>query len=328
MVNISVIGLGQWGKNHVRVLNELPEVSLVKVCDLKQEGLDEQKRVYKIETTKHIEDIIHDPKIDAVSICTPLASHYSLSKKCLEYGKHVFIEKPMTESSKEASELIRLSENKQKIVMVGHIFRFDPAINRLKEEIDKGTLGNIRFVYSSRVGLMTPRTDCDVISDFASHDFDTVSYLLNKQPEEVTANADSYVSKFYDVGFVNLKFDKVLANIIVSWLCPTKVREAWVIGEKGSAKVDSLAQKLEIYDKTIVPNAESFGTFKLLTKEGDVYSPYIKNEEPLKLELKEFVDCIKMNKIPRSDGKVGYNVVRVIEAAKKSIIKRKTVRLE
>lgn len=328
MVSISVIGAGRWGKNHIRVLNELPETDLVKICDLEQKVLDELKRVYKVETTTDFRDVLYDSSIDAVSICTPLSSHYILAKECLKHGKHVFVEKPMTASSREAKELIYLAEEEQKTLMVGHVFRFDPAIKRLKEELDKGKLGDIRFVYSSRVGLMTPRNDCDVISDFASHDFDIISYLLGKQPQEVTAVADSFVSNFYDVGFVNLKFGGVLANVIVSWLCPTKVRELWVVGEHGSAKVDSITQKLEIYDKTVVPYADNFGSFKLLTKEGDVYSPYIKNEEPLKLELEDFISCIKEGKKPVTDGKVGYDVVRVIEAAKESIDKKRVVKLK
>lgn len=328
MVNISVIGAGRWGRNHIRLLNELPGVNLIKICDSEQKTLDESKRLYKIDMTCDFKDVLYDSIIDAVNICTPLSSHYKIAKACLEYGKHVFIEKPMTVSSKEAAELIDLAENKQKILMVGHIFRFDPGINRLKEEMVNGRLGRIRFVYTSRVGLMTPREDCDVISDLASHDFDILSYLLNKQPQEVTAVASSFVSKPYDVGFINLKFDDVLANIIVSWLCPTKVREVWVVGEKGSAKMDSLTQKLEFYDKTIIPDADSFGAFKLLTKEGGVYSPYIKNDEPLKLELEEFISCIEEGRNPRTDGKVGYEVVKVIEAAKKSIIKKRAITLK
>ena len=212
--------------------------------------------------------------------------------------------------------------------MPGHIFRFDPAVEKLKEIWS--SLGNIRFLASSRMGLITPRKDCGVIFDFAIHDIDLSCYLLNQTPLEVSAvsNDQGKNNSFEDVAFVNLYFKNgITANIAVSWLSQKKIRELLVVGDKKSAKIDYMRQELTIFNKTITPHADSFGAFKLLKAEGNEFKPYIKNEEPLKKELMHFVACVLNKKKPIIDGADALKTTKIIEAAYLSIREKMSVRI-
>jgi len=228
-----------------------------------------------------------------------------------------------------AQKLINISEELKKILMVGHIFRFNPAVKKLKDTIDKDTFGKILFLYGSRMGLRTPRDDCGVIFDFALHDFDVFCYLLNSLPIEVTAIGSPYLREPYeDVGIITLRFpNNILANVKVSWLTPRKVRDLWVVGQEKSASLDYLSQEIEIYDIGVVPEYDSFGGFKLITREGDTNKPYIQNFEPLKLELAHFLECVEKQKSPLTNGNIGLQIIRIIEAAYTSIKEKRTVSL-
>ncbi len=331
MLNIGVIGAGIWGKNHVRVFNEIESANLAKIADLNEAALARFKSLYKVDVTTDYKEILSDKTIDAVSICTPASAHYRIVKDALLAGKHVLVEKPLTLDSKQGQELSDLSEERGLTLMVDHIFRFNPAVLRLKEEIKKGTFGKIRFMYGSRMGLMTPRSDCGVITDFALHDFDTFCFLLDEYPTEVTAVAASYNnSDFEDVGFCTLRFsNNVIANVGVSWLTPKKVRDLWVIGESRSASLDYLPQVLEIYNKGMVPEYNSFGEFRLLTKqEGDDIRPFIPIKEPLKEAISHFIDCVTNRKTPKVTAHTANNIIKIIEAAYKSVKEKRTVRID
>jgi len=327
MVNVGVIGTGTWGKNHVRVCRELEGVNIIKIADQNQGYLNNLKRTFRVDITTNYKDIINDKKVDAVHICTPAFTHYALAKEALETGKHVFVEKPITLNSKDGEKLVKISEKENRILMVGHIFRFNPGVLKLKEEIKKGTFGEIRFMYGSRLGLMTPRSDCGVIFDFSLHDIDTACFLLDDDPSEVCAVSSSYTnSRFEDVGFINLKFKKnILANIAVSWLTPKKIRELWIVGSEKCAKLDYLSQQLDIFDRGVIPKYDSFGAFKLITREGGEYRPFIENKEPLKEEINHFRECIEKGHRPLVDGKIGIKVVKIIEASYKSANENKVV---
>lgn len=320
-MNIAIVGLGEWGKNHLRVFNELNQINKIKLWDPNKKQSDIQ--TYKSEFAKNYEEILNDEEIKAVSVCSPASTHYSLAKAALEASKHVFVEKPMTLSSKEAEELIVLAKKNKRVIMPGHIFRFDPAVEKLKEIWN--SLGNIRFLASSRIGLMTPRNDCGVIFDFATHDIDLACYLLNQMPLEVSAVSNKHNDKgFEDVAFINLYFKKeITANVIVSWLSPKKIRELLVVGDKKSAKIDYMQQELTVFNKTITPCADSFGAFKLLKTEGNEFKPFIKNDEPLKKELTHFVDCVLNKRNPMIDGKDALKTIKIIEAAHLSIREKK-----
>lgn len=327
MINMGVIGTGVWGKNHVRVISEIADANLVKISDVKGSNFDYLSSTFKINTTKDHKEILQDENIDAVSICTPVSRHYDLVKEALNAGKHVLVEKPITLDYKEAIELAELAKEKKLILMVGHIFRFNPAIHRLKEDIKKGVFGKIRFMYGSRMGLMTPRSDCGVIMDFALHDIDTFCFLLDGYPNEVTCVGSFYKEDdFEDVGFITLRFGKkILANVGVSWLTPKKVRDLWVIGEEKSASLDYLNQELNIYNKGIVPRYDSFGEFALVKREGDDHKPFIINKESLKAEVVHFLDCIKNKKKPIIDGFEGAKIIKIIDACYKSLKEKRTV---
>jgi len=331
MLNMGVIGTGVWGKNHVRVLSELDSVKLVKICDANKTNLESLKNTFGVGITTNYKDILKNDGIEAVSICTPASTHYKLIREALETGKHILAEKPLALSSKKAEELTKISIQNDRILMVGHIFRFHPAINKLKEEIKKGTFGKIRLLYGSRLGLMTPRTDCGVIYDFALHDIDIFCYLLDKLPREVTCVARSYKKdNFEDVGFITLGFDEnIIGNIGVSWLTPKKVRDLWIIGEEKSASVDCMNQEMTIYNKGIIPQYNSFGEFRLVTKqEGDDIRPFIPNKEPLKEEISHFVDCVLNGKTPLVDGKIATGIIRIIEKCHSSFKQKRTLMVE
>ena len=329
MISVGVLGVGEWGKNHARVYRELENSDLVMVADLSGQRLKILNKKYKVEVTDNHQDILNNPEIEAVSICTPSSTHFEIVKECLEAGKHVLVEKPLCLESSKAQKLIDLAEELNKVLMVGHIFRFNPAVRKLKEEIDNDTFGKLFFLYGSRMGLRTPRNDCGVIFDFALHDFDVFCFLLNDFPIEVTAIGSPYLRESYeDVGIITLRFPEgIIANVQVSWLTPKKVRDLWVVGQEKSASLNYLSQDIEIYDVGVVPEYDSFGGFKLITREGDTYLPYIQNLEPLKLELAHFLECVEHKKQPLTDGKVGLQVIKIIEAAYKSINEKRTVDL-
>jgi predicted dehydrogenase len=329
MINIGVLGVGEWGKNHARVYRELENSNLVMVADLSGKRLNALNRKYKVDVTDNYYDILNNPEIEAVSVCTPSSTHFKIVKECFETGKHVLVEKPLCLTSSNAQELIDLSEEYQKILMVGHIFRYNPAVRKLKAEIEKDTFGKLFFLYGSRMGLRTPRDDCGVIFDFALHDFDVFCFLLNELPIDVTAIGNPYLREPYeDVGIITLRFpDNILANVQVSWLTPKKIRDIWIVGQKKSASLDYMSQEIEIYDIGVVPEYDSFGGFKLITREGDTYMPYIQNLEPLKLEISHFLECVENEKQPLTDGNVGLQVIKIIEGAYKSIQEKRTVSL-
>jgi len=330
-LEVGVIGTGIWGKNYVRILNELESANLKKIADLEESSLKKLSGTYKVEWTTDYRDLLNDKDIKSVCVCTPASTHYRIVKECLEADKHVLVEKPLTINSKEGEELAKIAEEHGRILMVNHVFRFNPGVLRLKEEIKKGTFGRVRFLYGSRMGLMTPRDDCGVITDFALHDFDTFCFLLDKYPKEVTAVASSYNnSGFEDVGFCTLKFDEnIIANIGVSWLTPKKVRDLWVIGEKCSASLDYLSQVVEIHNKGMVPEYDSFGEFKLLTKqEGDDIRPFIPIKEPLKEGISHFLECVITRREPLASVATGVKIVKIIEACYESLRKKSTVMVD
>ncbi len=329
MIKAGIIGTGTWGKNYVRAVSELDNVELAIIADSSEEKAREFSTKYNVKYTTDYMDILKDPEISAVFIVTPASTHYGIVKDALLAGKNVMVEKPLTLVPKECDELAEISEREGKVLMVGHIFRFHPSVNKLKEEIRKGTFGKVRFFYGSRMGLMTPRTDCGVIFDFALHDVDVFCYLLDELPSEVTCTGSFYSgNNLEDVGFITLGFgNSVVANVGVSWLTPKKVRDLWVVGEKKSGSIDYLSQEFTVYNKGIVPGYNSFGEFKLVKQEGEDVQVPVENVEPLKEEILHFLDCVKSGKKPKVDGRVGSQAVRIIEKCYESLKEKKTVKM-
>jgi predicted dehydrogenase len=328
MVNIALIGCGYWGPNYVRVFNEIEDSNLIYIADIDIAKLTKLTKNSSISVTKDYKEILEDDKVDAVVVSTPSNTHYEIAKNCLLKGKHVLVEKPMTVSSKESEELIKTAESKKKLLMVGHTFMFNPAVQKLKEYIKDGTLGDIYYISLVRTGLGPVRKDVNAMWDLAPHDVSILNYLLDSIPSRISAIGGAYIREnIEDVVFMNLIFkNRVLANIHASWLNPHKVREVTVVGSKKMAVFDDVSQtdKIKLFDRGVQKEYAyaSYGEFQLKLRSGDILIPDIKMSEPLKNECLHFIDCIKNNKKPITGGRNGLDVVRVLEAAQESMKNR------
>lgn len=335
MVNIGVIGCGAWGANLVRNFYENPEANLLYCCDSNPEILRNIAQKYpEVNTVSNLEKVLDNKDIQAVVIATPLATHFQIAKKALEAKKHVYIEKPITSSSEEAKELINTAQGVRRHLMVGHLLKYHPAVAKLKELIRSKELGEVYYIYSQRVNLGKIRKDENALWSFAPHDVSVILYLLEEEPETVNAVGESYLQKdIEDVVFVTLRFkDKRIAHIQLSWLDPHKIRKVTIVGSKKMAVFDDMetTEKIKIYDKGAVLPGQFLSYAETITlREGDIYIPYLKMEEPLKIECQHFLDCIQRNKKPLTDGEDGLRVVRILEAAQKSLMNQgRPVRLE
>jgi len=330
MIKVAVIGCGYWGPNLIRSFIQIPESELKYCCDLDEGRLKYIKSLYpEPRVTQNYQEILDDPKVEAVAIATPVHTHFELAKGVLEAGKHVFVEKPLTQTSQQARELIRLARKRGKVLMVGHVFLYAAAVNKLKELIDSGELGDLLYISSQRRNLGLFQDDVNVVWDLGTHDISIILYLLNHSLEEnkckiVATGQSHFLSDNEDVAFVTLSFsDKVVANLHLSWLDPCKIRNMTVVGTKKMVVYDDIEtlEKIRIYDKgVLIPNSHhSFGEFQLSYRYGDIIIPRLKQEEPLKVELSHFLKCIKEGKRPLTDGENGYQVVRIIEKINESL---------
>lgn len=324
-IKVGAIGYGYWGPNLVRNFVENPLSDVIIVADLNKERLNKIKASYpSVIVTKDYKDLF-DQDLDAVVIATPPPTHYPLAKECLEKGLHVLVEKPITLKSQHAEELIALSKNKDLVLMVGHTFEYNAAVHTLKKIIDSGELGEIYYADAARLNLGLFQRDLNVLWDLAPHDVSILLYILNKAPISVSAHGMPFVNQgIHDVVYMNMVFpDNILAHIHVSWLDPCKVRRVTVVGSKKMVvynDIESL-EKIRIYDKGVEkpPYTDNFGDFQLSYRYGDVIIPNIRLTEPLQKECQHFLDCINNHTTPQSSGEVGLHVVKIIEAAQRSL---------
>jgi len=324
MINIAVIGVGYWGPNLLRNLNGLSGIGLLYACDMDETNLNKVKRIYPhLKTTKDYLDIITNEKIDAVCVATPLATHFEIAKKALLNNKHVLIEKPFTSTSEEAKELIQIAEEKGKILMVDHPFIYSGAINKIKELIDKGELGEAYYFDSERINLGLIRSDANVMWDLAVHDISIVNYLFNQKPISVSAVGSVHVfNKKEEMAHITLKHQKgLISHIHVSWLSPLKLRKILVGGSKKMILYDDIepSDKIRIYDKGVDIDPKQITPFSPLYRSGDVVIPKIDQSEPLKRLNEHFIECIEKNQKPLTDGEDGLRVIKILEAAQQSI---------
>jgi predicted dehydrogenase len=263
--------------------------------------------------------------IDAVVISTPPPTHFAIASECLRHGLHVLVEKPLTVSSDEAHQLIQLAEENGRILMVGHTFEFNPAVHALKEMIDSGELGDIHYIDAVRVSLGLFHPTLNVIWDLAPHDISILIHLLGATPYSVSTKGVACVQKdVEDIAYMTLMFpDETLAHIRVSWLDPCKTRRITVVGSKKMVVYDDVEshEKIKVYDKRVkaIRRTDTFGEFQFAYHYGSVVSPYIRFEEPLRLECLHFAECIREGKRPLTDGTNGLRVVEIIEAAQRSL---------
>lgn len=318
---IGVIGCGQWGPNQIRTFFFHPHAEVVRVCDSDTRRLDAMKGLYRsVDTTTRSQDITQAADIDAVVITTPVVSHFSIAKDALLNGKDVLCEKPLTRTSEESRELLKIAQEHKRILMVGHVFLFNPGIIKLKEVVDSRDLGQVYYMHAQRTNLGPVRKDVNAVFDLASHDIAIFNFLLGAKPRVVSVTGKGYLQpQVEDMAFISLEYPgNVMAHIHVSWLDPKKVRQITVVGSKKMATWDDLASTgpVEIFSKRIErePYYKDYGEFHLLAKDGEVVIPAVKAEEPLKRQADHFMNAIVHRSQPIADGKNGLEVVETLEA--------------
>ncbi|MGB2990771.1 MAG: Gfo/Idh/MocA family oxidoreductase [Candidatus Zixiibacteriota bacterium] len=327
MIKIGLIGCGAWGKNLLRNFANLPGCTLLTCCDESPKQIERLCPSYPgIKFTQDHKEIIENPNLDAVVISTPPATHFELCKAAILADKDVFVEKPLVLEVKQGEELVRLAEEKKKILMVGHIMEYHAATLKLKEYIDKGELGRVYYLYSTRVNLGKVRDIENALWSFAPHDISMILFLLDKDPVTVTATGECSLQKdkaVEDVVFMTMHFaDGVMAHVHVSWLDPHKDRKLTIVGDKKMAVFDDTksAEKIWIYDKGVETKQDysTYGEY-LSLRFGDVVIPRIPATEPLRTECQHFIECVQSRKTPRSDGRDGLRVSKVLDAAQRSL---------
>ena len=330
MIKVGVVGCGQWGSNYIRIFHELEGCHIDFVCDVNEKRLRSLKRCYpdvSVETSWK-KMTRHSPQ--TVVIATPATTHYLLAKRFLESGSHVLIEKPMATSMTEAQALVRLAEKKKRVLMVGHVFEYHPAVQKMKEEIQKGTLGRLFYLYSIRSNLGPIRHDVNAVWDLAPHDLSIFSYLTGSQPLVVIAEGDAYFKRGReDVAFITLRYpNRLLASIHVSWLAPRKRREITIVGSKQMLIFNDMKpeEPLRFYNQGVdrEPSYRTFGDFKLLFREGDIRIPRVPPTEPLKNLCLRFLEAVQKGQgAPASaSGGDGLRVIATLEAIQRSLRKK------
>ena len=325
MIRLAVIGAGHWGPNLIRNFGAQDEAVVSTVCDVDEEVLSKIRSQYPtVGLTADSNDVMKDADIDAVVVASSAVSHAPLVRAALEAGKDVFVEKPLALSVKDGEELVGLAEKKKRILMVGHLLEYHPAVEWIKNHIDKGSLGDIRYVYSTRVNLGKLRREENALWSFAPHDISVILFLVGSEPQEVTARGQAYLQDgVEDVVFLTIQFpDKVMAHIHVSWLDPHKIRKFTIVGSKEMVVFDDVesSEKIRVYDKGVdyKGSYDSYG--ELLTlRIGDIHIPKVAMKEPLKIECQTFIESVQTRKPPRTDGHDGLRVLRVLDAAQKSL---------
>lgn len=330
MVGIAVVGAGYWGPNLIRNFAAVGE--LVAVVDRDQARLDKQRSLYPgLHFTANLQEVLQNEAVQGVALATPADSHYDLAKKVLQVGKSVFVEKPLAQTVAECQDLIDLADERGVVLMVGHTFEFNAAVQYVEKCIEQNELGQIYYIYSQRLNLGVVRSDINALWNLAPHDISIALRWLKKMPVRVDARGYTYLQPgIEDVVYLNMEFeDGVAVHVHVSWLDPGKVRRMTVVGSEKMIVYDdaSTEAKIQLYDKGIdrrgldgsLGDFDSFGKFQLIQRAGDVLIPRIDFAEPLRSECQHFVECVAEGKKPLTDGENGLRVVKVLEAASRSL---------
>ena len=321
-VSVGVVGLGYWGPNLARNFDRLGETELRWVCDASEEARERWATQFpRARVAASLDELLADESLDAVVIAAPVPLHAELAVRVLEAGKHCFVEKPLAQSVADAERVVAAAEEAGKVLMVGHLLEYHPGVRKLKEVADSGDLGDIRYVYGNRLNLGKLREDENALWSLGAHDVSVLLHLVDEEPDEMNAFGESYMRRpVEDVVFCYLRFPSgLMAHLHLSWLDPHKERRFTVVGSDKMATFDDmeLEQKLVIYDKGFDQDYSSYGEY--IARSGDVWSPRISNEEPLRIECKHFAECVRDGLTPISDGRSGLRVVRVLEGLQESL---------
>jgi predicted dehydrogenase len=332
MIGIAVVGYGYWGPNLVRNFWETPGARLVSVCDLQTDRLaGVQTRYPAVEITANFSELLSDPRVDAIAIATPVSSHFDLALRALQAGKHVFVEKPIASTTEQAQRLVDEAERRKLVLAVDHTFVHTGAVRKMRELVEDG-LGDVYYYDSVRVNLGLFQHDVSVVWDLAVHDLSIMDYVLRAKPVAVSATGVSHVGgEPENIAYLNLFFENnLIGHIHVNWLAPVKIRRTLVGGSRKMIVYDDLepSEKIKVYDKGITLNGNGAGNgdkrYQMLVgyRTGDMWAPQLEMKEALGTELREFVGCIENSKAPIADGHAGLRVVRILEAATKSLAER------
>lgn len=324
MLRIGVIGYGYWGPNIVRNLHGQKSSQVAMVCDKSPAALARVRKSYPgILAVSDPLEILRSPEIDAVAVITPVWTHYELAKLALENGKHVFVEKPFTSNSAQAEELIELAARKNLTVMVDHTFLFTGAVRKIRELTESGALGDLYYYDSLRVNLGLFQHDVSVIWDLAPHDLSIMDHIIKAEPEAIVATGEKHLNGVEDVAYLTVYFPKnIIAHINVNWLSPVKIRTTLIGGQKKMVVWNDVVadEKVRVYDKGVqITSGEGIRDLLVSYRSGDMWAPQLEQVEALHVELDYFADCIMNNKMPFNDGQAGLRVVRMLEAAERSI---------
>jgi predicted dehydrogenase len=327
VVRVGVIGYGYWGPNIVRNFSSLENAQLVAVCDKSAAALHRAGRACPgVRLTTDFSDVLRSADIDVVAVVTPVWTHYELAKAALENGKHVFVEKPFTSTPAQAEELIELADRKNLKIMVDHTFLFSGAVRKIREIMEAGTLGPLYYFDSTRVNLGLFQHDVSVIWDLAPHDLSIMDHIIADKPEAVVATGGNHLNGHADMAFITIYFPRsIVAHVNVNWLSPVKIRTTLIGGRDKMLVWNDLEadEKIKIYDKGVqITSGE--GVYDLLVsyRSGDVWAPKCNQTEALKVELEYFIDCILNDRTPINDGAAGLRVVKLLDAADKSLKER------
>lgn len=325
-LKIGAIGSGYWGPNLIRNFIELPTTEMVGVADLDAGRLAAMRSKYpQISHLTQDYRTLFDLDLDGVVVSTPPETHHEIVRDCLQHGLNVLVEKPLTTDVASAEDLREIADRNDRILMVGHTFEYNPAVRKLKQMVDSGEAGDIRYIDAVRVGLGLFHPSLNVVWDLAPHDISILIYLLGEEPTSVTARGLACVQdSVEDVAYMTLRFPSgVMAHMRLSWLDPMKTRRVTVVGSKKMVVYDDVAldEKIKVYDKRVdaMPHTDTFGAFQFAYHHGSIVSPHIEFEEPLRVECGHFVECIRSGDRPQTDAANGIRVVKVIEAAQQSM---------
>jgi predicted dehydrogenase len=339
MIGVAIIGCGYWGVNYVRVFNELKQSRVVALCDQREARLNELRpRFPDAKMVTRLEDVLAMDDVHAVAVCTTAATHHDVVAQCLAAGKHVLVEKPMTTLAGDAEHLNAMARERGLVLMVGHTFLYNNGVRKVKEYMDNGRLGRVYYLYARRTNLGPIRHDVNAVWDLATHDVAIFNYLLGAKPLWVSAvgahvlhsgNGDSNGNGVeshaaQDVGFVSLAYPGgVVAHVHASWADPNKVREVVVVGSNERIVFNDVEtiERVKVFEKAayVEPDGTSFGEYHLHLRDGDIISPRVEPNEPLKSQCLHFLDCVERGAAPLTDARNGTDVVEVMEAIDRSM---------
>jgi predicted dehydrogenase len=328
LVRIGQVGVGYWGKNLLRNFSRLPSAEVVSACDQRDAILESVAAGYPgMQTTNDFDELLQDDSIEAIVVATRTPTHAELAEKALLAGKHVFVEKPLAQSVEDARRLVELSEERGLVLMVGHLLIYHPAFRYVDALIESGDLGDVYYLYSTRVNLGVIRQKENALESLAPHDLAVSLRFIKRRPVAVAAHGQAYLQPgVEDVAFATVFFeDGRIAHLHTSWLDPHKIRKVTVVGSRRMAVIDDMqaVEKVRLYDKgvEIATTRESYANYaeSMSIRVGDIHIPKIDMQEPLRVECAHFVDCIRRDLTPETDGRDGLAVVSMMDAMQQSL---------